>query len=112
MEISAKEINRQANRLMIQVDKYYNLANENIKVLENLNTITKSEDSNLSNSIMELCQSYITLRTLTKNYYSDLSDKMSKYASSTISNEISTTNSLMEIIEILRSVQDTIYSKV
>ena len=91
---SATEIERQASRLTIQAQAFNDNANEIIKELETISSIVSSEDSNLGRSVNQLQNSYIRLYGMINEKYNELADAMHRYASNTIQNEETTTQTI------------------
>jgi len=97
MEITAKEIERQATRVDEEVNNFYSSCNSVIKRLEEMESIVKSDDSYLSNKIGEYIQAYITLQSTVKNEFSNLAKTMHSYASNTLKNESSMQDEVQKI---------------
>lgn len=84
---TAKEIERQANRIQEQLVKYQD-ASKVVKIqLERLQNLTQSEDSQLGGKIQETHDLISTLEEKVVLNYTKLADIMKKWSTETIANE-------------------------
>ncbi len=108
MEITAKEIERQAGRIDEQVERYYQALNRVILYLRNASMIVQSEDSNLSKTLRQYSDTCMNLQGVTKVKFQQLSSIMHKYASETIANEEQTSTDVSALDKTLEEVNNSI----
>lgn len=87
MEITAKEIERQATRLDEEAAIFDASCNTIIKRLHSMEEIVKSDDSNLARRIGEYANAYIQLHGNLAKKFQNLAGIMHKYAADTLANE-------------------------
>lgn len=87
MVITAKEINRQANRLNIQIDRLDDTVRTMKAEFRGLADVIESEDSSLSNYIMKLYDSLEMVNRKVAKNFTNLAQIMDKYAKETKENE-------------------------
>ena len=107
MEITAKEIERQAGRVDEEVVNFYKSANAVINMLLEMTNIVKSDDSNLARTIDTYTTHYIKLQTTIKNNFGNLANIMHEYASRTLQNEETTAEEVSKAADELESVVDS-----
>ena len=88
MEITAKEIERQASRIDEQAERYYNTLSRITNSLRISSDIVRStEDSDLSRKLQVAADQCHYTKNSAKKKFHELSAIMHKYASDTIANE-------------------------
>lgn len=111
MEITAKEIERQASRLKEQTDRYRKELRVLTDNLFDLQMIVMSEDSNLSDRIHTVYNHYTELDSLVHNRFYSLVDIMDKYAEDTQTNEAQTSDNLNTFDGQLQDISEDLGSK-
>ena len=110
MEITAKEIERQAGRVDEEVVNFDRSANVVIKMLMEMSNIVKSDDSNLSKTIDTYTNHFIRLQTNVKNNFGNLANIMHQYASRTLKNEELTSEEVSKASSNMEEINSNISS--
>lgn len=110
MEISAKEIKRQADRLDIQTSKFYNCASVFTNALPEMKQIIESEDSNMAAALQELDNTYHEILKILRGRYDELVMVMNEYSEYTISNETDSSKKVQEINSDINSLNESLSS--
>jgi len=111
MNFDAKEIERQAGRIDDQLLIFSSKMKIVIDSLDQMSTITKSEDSALSTELNEYYETYLTLQSSLSTNFKMLSNTMHTYASKTIKNEESLTSDVVSAnteLETVNSMLNTV----
>ena len=108
MEITAKEIERQAGRIDEQVERYYQALNRVILDLRDASNIVPPGDSDLGKKMRQCSDTFMNLQGVTKVKFQQLSSIMHKYASETIANEEQTSTDVSAFDNTLEEVNNSI----
>ena len=87
MNFDATEIERQATRVEEQLGVFSRKVTTILNNLDEMSTIVKSEDSNLSNEIRNYWETYVKLQSVIVTNFTMLANTMHNYAKKTIQNE-------------------------
>ncbi len=110
MEITAKEIERQAGRLEVQTDKAIRVYNMRINELYTIGTIVESEDSNLAATVRRFKDTYQNVSVQMDRKFKNLASVMHQYAANTIANENDTSSAVQSINANLSAIEDSLAS--
>ena len=87
MNITAKEIERQAGRVDVQVERLSSNISTMKAELRSVVNITKSEDSSLSRDAQQTIDTLVTLEKNIRKNFTKLAGIMHDYSNKTITNE-------------------------
>lgn len=109
-DFTAKEIQRQAERVVTQINRLRSSVNSTTGDLDKIASIIDSEDSNLASTLRKDSKTLEALEEAIYSKFYTLSDKMQTYVMKTIQNEQTLSQETESIDSIVQSVSDTVSS--
>ncbi len=108
MEITAKEIERQAGRLEEQTEKAITIYNSRAGKLHHIASIIESEDSKLASTIERFKETHENVANQMEQKFRNLAKIMHEYAAQTIANETDTSSEVESLNANLSAIEDSL----
>lgn len=112
MEITAKEIQRQASRLAEQTERCSNIYSSNINKLDKMSKIIKSEDSSLADTLTKFMNTYINVRAKIVQKFNALAATMENYVNETIANENQTAQEVETLNDSINDIEQSLSTSI
>ncbi len=97
MEITTTEINRQANRLRVQLDRYKGSQSATMECLNYIKDRVKSANGSLYNSINNYISTYESLSNKLVPQIEELANRMKQYVADTLENNANAEKRITEL---------------